>query len=552
MKSLIIITLLMLVSLTALNAQSTFGAKQDITNSADFVYSVYAADLDGDGDADALSASWFDDKIAWYENVGAGNGTNGGSFGPEEIITTSADSAMSVFAIDIDMDGDTDVLSASFGDHKIAWYENVGAGNGTGGGRFGPQQIISTAANDPTDVYAIDIDGDGDADVLSASYLDDKIAWYENVGAGNGSGGGNFGPQQIITTAANGTYSVFATDMDGDGDADVLSASKHDNKIAWYENVGSGNGVGGGTFGPQRVISISAIGAWCVHAIDIDGDGDTDVVSASQTDGTIAWHENIGSGSVVFAPRQVISTSTNFPYHVFAIDLDRDGDVDVLSASRYDDKIAWYENTGAGSGVNGGMFGPQQIITTAADGASSVFATDLDGDGDPDVLSSSHNDDTISWYENFTPLPPVYPGSSADLALDIGINVPPLTTPGVHPVTTGDQIEIRFWSPLGTYNFTPPILVAQPFPTGSLPWGPILFPEVHIGTLPSEPYPPVVLYDGTFMGFTPGLSTFGFNTVAIVPPGILPISFMLQGFCLSPNPSNPVFTATAAQEIRVQ
>ena len=31
-------------------------------------------------------------------------------------------------------------------------------------------------------VYATDLDGDGDADVLSASYIDDKIAWYENQG----------------------------------------------------------------------------------------------------------------------------------------------------------------------------------------------------------------------------------------------------------------------------------------------------------------------------------------------------------------------------------
>jgi hypothetical protein len=31
--------------------------------------------------------------------------------------------------------------------------------------------------------------------------------------------------------------SVFATDLDGDGDADVLSASFNDDKIAWYENL---------------------------------------------------------------------------------------------------------------------------------------------------------------------------------------------------------------------------------------------------------------------------------------------------------------------------
>ena len=39
---------------------------------------------------------------------------------------TSADSALSVYATDLDGDGDADVLSASYGDDKIAWYENQG------------------------------------------------------------------------------------------------------------------------------------------------------------------------------------------------------------------------------------------------------------------------------------------------------------------------------------------------------------------------------------------------------------------------------------------
>jgi hypothetical protein len=38
-------------------------------NSADGTSSVYAVDIDGDGDMDVLSASWYDDKIAWYENL---------------------------------------------------------------------------------------------------------------------------------------------------------------------------------------------------------------------------------------------------------------------------------------------------------------------------------------------------------------------------------------------------------------------------------------------------------------------------------------------------
>ena len=67
-------------------------------------------------------------------------------------------------------------------------------------------------------------------DVLSASFADNKIAWYEN------DGNENFTPH-TITTSAYGTVSVYAVDVDGDGDVDVLSASVTDDKIAWYENL---------------------------------------------------------------------------------------------------------------------------------------------------------------------------------------------------------------------------------------------------------------------------------------------------------------------------
>ncbi|MED5330661.1 MAG: VCBS repeat-containing protein, partial [Planctomycetota bacterium] len=139
-------------------------------------------------------------------------------------------------------DGDADVLSASEDDDTIAWYENLG-------GAFGPRQVITTSLNKPQSVYATDLDGDGDADVLAASEEDSSvtdiaclIVWYENLG-------GAFGPQQVITFAINEPQSIYATDLDGDGDADVLSASEEDDKVAWYENLTppsvdcNGNGI---------------------------------------------------------------------------------------------------------------------------------------------------------------------------------------------------------------------------------------------------------------------------------------------------------------------
>ena len=349
-----------------------FGPQQAITTSADSGRCVYATDLDGDGDADVLSASLFDDKIAWYENQGDG------VFGGQQVITTSADGPFTIYAADLDGDGDADVLSASLYDDKIAWYENQG------GGLFGGQQVITTSTDNAYSVYATDLDGDGDVDVLSASSLDNKIAWYENnTSLGIFMG---FGPQQIITTEAKNAQCVYATDLDGDGDADVLSASRDDHKIAWYENQG------GGVFGGQQVITTSALTARSVYATDLDGDGDADVLSASFGDDKIAWYENQGGG--IFGGQQVITTDAKGTKSVYATDLDADGDADVLATLTFLDQVAWYENQG------GGVFGGKKVITTLATGAPRVYATDLDGDGDADVLSISIYDDKVTWYEN--------------------------------------------------------------------------------------------------------------------------------------------------------
>ena len=117
--------------------------------------------------------------------------------------------ARSVFAADVDGDGDTDVLSASYSDDKIAWYENDGNQNFT-------EHVISTSADGALSVFAIDVDGDGDIDVLSASTLDDTIAWYENDGNENFT-------ERVISTSIDGALNVFATDVDGDGHIDVLT-----------------------------------------------------------------------------------------------------------------------------------------------------------------------------------------------------------------------------------------------------------------------------------------------------------------------------------------
>jgi len=369
---------------------SSFPVNRVITESAVEAKWVQPADLDGDGDLDVLSASEQDDTIAWYEN------TDGdGSFGAAQTLSTTADGVQEAHAADVDGDGDLDVVAALENDGTVAWYENT-----DGAGSFGTQQTIATGLDAPTTIATADVDGDGDLDVFSGLGVGDQVLWYENT-----DGQGSFAPGQGISSSVDFVTSVEAADVDGDGDPDLLSTSLADNKIAWYENTD-----GAGNFGAQQVISTSASGATSARAADLNGDGDLDVLSTTTNGNTVGWYENTdGAGS--FGSEQVITT-VGSPESARAADVDGDGDLDVLSASR-NGGIAWFDNDGSGS------FGARKTIATRPDEVGdpqSVAAADVDGDGDLDALSASISDDKIAWYPNSTIAPQVVTEAASSVA----------------------------------------------------------------------------------------------------------------------------------------
>ena len=133
-------------------------------------------------------------------------------------------------------------------------------------------------------------------------------------------------------------YYVYPVDIDGDGDMDVISGSQASKEITLYENDGLENFK-------AYTIATNIDGIFEVHAVDVDGDGDIDVISAGFNDDTIAWHENDGSQNFT---THDITTSADGARYVYAADIDNDGDMDVLSASIFDEEINWYENDGSG------------------------------------------------------------------------------------------------------------------------------------------------------------------------------------------------------------
>ena len=338
--------------------------------------SVKASDLDGDGDLDVVAGSYFNEdtfesKVAWIENT-----DGAGSFGREQFIAfNSTHGVQAVIAGDLDSDGDNDVLSVSQIDSKVAWYENDGTA------RFGRQQQITSDANGLTEIEVGDIDGDGDADILAGSNNDNDVTWYENLG------NAQFAKEKLISNETRNLQSVAMADLDGDGDPDALSASYDDDKIAWYENLG------GGTWGAQKVINSRANGAINVKTADVDGDGDQDVLSAAVLDATVGWYENVdGKGN--FGPYRQLPGFVLGAEWISAGDIDGDGDTDLMSAGYTDGKVRWYENRdGKGDFANG-------VLVHEGAGANTVEPIDADGDGDLDLAVTLYSANDLLWFEN--------------------------------------------------------------------------------------------------------------------------------------------------------
>jgi len=157
-----------LVWYESFDGTGTAWIERTITTAADGAAALAVADVDGDGRPDLLAASELDDTVAWYRNAGGA-----ALFRGRTPISELVDGARGVAAADLDGDGDIDALSAASAGDTIAWHENV-----DGLGASWASETISAAADGARGVAAADLDGDDDLDALSAAFESDTVAWY--------------------------------------------------------------------------------------------------------------------------------------------------------------------------------------------------------------------------------------------------------------------------------------------------------------------------------------------------------------------------------------
>ena len=341
---------------------------------------IVAGDITGDGYNDIIVANKSSDEIIWFEN------NQDGTFGSENIFSTgTTDGPEDVELGDIDRDGDLDIVFGQFNDAgRIGWIRNDGASSFS----FVETINFDNQVNEVRDIDLHDLDGDGYLDVLASSNGTSTpgIVWFRNEQKGTFENEARVieAETQFINTE------VHADDIDNDGDLDVLvSEYRADGDYFWYLNDGYGN------FSSRDSLGITFSGAWTVETGDLNGDGYVDLITNETANNRTRWYANNRDGTFSTTGVDITTDSLHVAEFV-AIDMDGDGDTDIISGDTRSGQVLRYMNDGSGNFT-------QVVITDDDTGAGSIQASDLDNDGDLDILFTSNNDGKVAWIENMEP-----------------------------------------------------------------------------------------------------------------------------------------------------
>ncbi len=298
----------------ALQAQEvTFELNEDSPvsfNSGEGINLLQFVDLDNDGDLDALINSGEYGSILYYENQGTADEAN---FMPVEENPFDGLEVLGISMGDLDGDGDLDLITATYEGGDILFVENIGTAES-------PEFSISSETVIPPTPYTIytmvDMDQDGDLDLVGSSYAEytNGLSYYENIGTPEEPSFGAISEAIFDAVEASETsYFNFPTfvDLDQDGDLDMfIGQYGYSAKLNYFENVSENVDE------PEFVLSANPIeytlegdGYFVTVAFaDLDNDGDADAF-VSEYSGTISYHENT-TGDISIGIESVVDPIT--------------------------------------------------------------------------------------------------------------------------------------------------------------------------------------------------------------------------------------------------
>ena len=277
----------------------------------------------------------------------------------------------------------------------------------------------------PEDAALADLNGDGFPDILVAAELS-HILYLQNPGMtnpGDGIRDTEWQRLKLPMTEGRGSYiRVFAADLDGDGVPEVIAPNKGA-QIPGPDDFAVSH--------PVSIFKVSGdplvgdnwqeieLGRYSIpqnsEPVDLDGDGDTDIVVGTRGEERLVWFENPGDGSLNFVEHAIgINGARMAGFNLEYADLNGDGRLDIIGAAtgRVGNGLVWIEQPAR----KGDAWNAHFIGSFAPDSITGLEIADIDGDGDTDIIAGSYSrgereaDDInaavtdpmgrIGWFEN--------------------------------------------------------------------------------------------------------------------------------------------------------
>ena len=248
----------------------------------------------------------------------------------------------------------------------------------------------------PEDVAVADINGDGHPDLVVAAELS-HILYLQNPG-GSDSRSTAWPRLKLPMTEGRGSYiRVFAADLDDDGQPELIAPNKgaqipgpDDFAVSHPVSVFKvmGNPLQGENW--QEI----ELGRYSIpqnsEPVDLDGDGDLDIVIGTRGEDRLVWFENPGDGSLDFTEHAIgINGARMAGFNLAYADLNQDGRLDIIGAGAgsVGNGLVWI----AQPARKGDAWNAHFIGSIAPDTLISVTAADINNNGSTDFMVGSYS-----------------------------------------------------------------------------------------------------------------------------------------------------------------